>query len=63
VCMASADVGDGITAGLDADGAVAAGGAHEFLMVQPVWCAIQWLTATVANTIVRWASMDRRLWW
>jgi ribosomal protein L21E len=30
VCMASADVGDVITAGLDAHGAVAAGGAHEF---------------------------------
>ncbi len=28
---------------------------------QPVWRSIQWLTARVANTMVRWASIESRL--
>ena len=34
-----------------------------FLMLQPVWCSIQWLTARAANTMLRWASMESRVWW
>jgi len=55
--------GDGVRAGLDGDGAVAAGGADEFLMLQPVVVSIQWLTARAAKTMVRCASMESRVRW
>jgi hypothetical protein len=30
---------------------------------QPVWCSIHLLTASAANTIVRWASIESRVRW
>lgn len=51
----------GVLAGPDMDGAVAAAGADEVLIDQPVGPSIQWDTAKVANTMVRWASMESRL--
>jgi hypothetical protein len=62
VVQACAGVED-VVAGLDGDAAVAAQGLHEFLIDQPVWRSSQWLTARAAITMVRWASMESRLWW
>jgi hypothetical protein len=55
--------GDGVVVDLDFDGAVAAGGADEFLIDQPVWFSIQRLTAKAAKTMVRWASSESRVRW
>ena len=55
--------GDGMAAGSDFDGVVAAGGADEFLIDQPVWFSIQRLTAKAAKTMIRWASIESRVRW
>jgi hypothetical protein len=39
------------------------GAADELLIDHPVASSIQRLTARMANTIVRWASIESRLWW
>jgi hypothetical protein len=52
-----------VVAGLDSDAAVAAQRFHEF-PDRPAGLAFeQWLTARTAITMVRWASMESRLWW
>jgi hypothetical protein len=55
--------GDDVLAGLDLDGAVAAGSLDDFLIDQPVRASNHRLTARAANTIVRWASIESRLRW
>jgi hypothetical protein len=55
--------GDGVGAGLDLDGLVAAGGAGELLIDHPVPSSIHLLTAKAAKTIVRWASIESRWRW
>jgi hypothetical protein len=32
-------------------------------MEQPVQASMNLVTASAAKTVVRWASMDSRLWW
>jgi len=51
-----------VVAGLDGDAAVVAQCRHEFLD-RPAGLSSQWLTAKAAITMVRWASMEPRLWW
>ena len=49
--------------GLDLEGAVAAGGAHDLLTGQLVQSSGQRLTGMVANPIVWWASVESGRWW
>jgi hypothetical protein len=51
---------DGVRAGLDLDGVIAVGVLTDLQMDQPVWCSIQRWTASAANTMVRWASIESR---
>ena len=55
--------GDGLVAGLDRDGAEAAGGLHEPVDAPAGGLLDQRPTARAANTMVRWASIDSRWWW
>ena len=55
--------GDGVVAGLDLDGAAAAGGADE-LPDRPARLGFDPAAdGEAANTTVRWASMESRWWW
>ena len=48
--------------GADLDGPLAAAVRTTFLIVQPMASSIQRLTASPGNSMVRWASIESRLW-
>lgn len=55
--------GDGLVAGLDGDGVVAARVLTNRAMLRVVDRSTMRLTARAAMTTVRWASIESRLWW
>jgi hypothetical protein len=51
-----------VLADADLHAAVATGGADELLIDQPVRSSTNLVMANAANTMLRWASIDSRLW-